>query len=630
MKCKRCGFDNPDYLEYCQNCTAPLDKKDEGEGEPSWGFVKAPKWAKPEFSADTVSDSDVPADYVASGKAAAGSAAAAAAAAASDKRNAKQAADRIEEAVTEAPREALDRELDELDDEFDDDFDDDLEEDYDDAGRKVRHGSGFGLLNRFKKNKRTYDDYDDSEDDFDDEQTEDIDELDDYEDFDEDDYGSYKSGRGGRDLSKLIKILGLVAALAVLAVVIWLIARSASNCSRREPDQQQEGPTYNYETEIEQSVDNPDLYYVTVYAPKGTQLVYETAKGDRYPTEVPDAGYAKFRVPVLALMPNEPVEGSTYNATPRVLVIEEDGSETPVEFADTIPLEIPSLGVTYDNESSDITSADGKVTISGHITYINAELTMNGEPVEIASDGVFKNEYLFEEPGDYTVTVEAKLANYSIERRTFNIKVEETAVTNPDAFIQMPWDYGDTSFAQRVVFTRESIDVRGKVPEGSSVSASCASSNATLTTPTVDADGTFHFTVTMKNAGDYVITLTCTTAQGNKFERDIHVQRQPDYNPYKNEAVAADYAGFSRGDGTKYRIEGEITEILKDGDYYLAKFKMTDGNTIIIEYHPHYGSGRDLHVGDTFTKVYGRSWGPYAQGEEYAGTIRFYVWFIDD
>ena len=64
MKCTRCGFDNPDYLEYCQNCTAPLGAKKGAEGrEPAWGFVKAPTWDDPEFSADTVSDTDVPSDY---------------------------------------------------------------------------------------------------------------------------------------------------------------------------------------------------------------------------------------------------------------------------------------------------------------------------------------------------------------------------------------------------------------------------------------------------------------------------------------------------------------------------------------------------------------------------------------
>ena len=64
MKCERCGFDNPDYLEYCQNCSAPLASKTEGKQGPSWGFVKAPTWADPDFSADTVSEDDVPADFV--------------------------------------------------------------------------------------------------------------------------------------------------------------------------------------------------------------------------------------------------------------------------------------------------------------------------------------------------------------------------------------------------------------------------------------------------------------------------------------------------------------------------------------------------------------------------------------
>ena len=51
MKCTRCGFENPDYLEYCENCSAQLPKKGDPTARPSWGFVKAPTWGEPDFSA---------------------------------------------------------------------------------------------------------------------------------------------------------------------------------------------------------------------------------------------------------------------------------------------------------------------------------------------------------------------------------------------------------------------------------------------------------------------------------------------------------------------------------------------------------------------------------------------------
>ena len=64
MKCPRCGFDNPDYLEYCRNCSAELPANKGENAKPAWGFVKAPKWSEPDFSADSVSEDDIPEDFV--------------------------------------------------------------------------------------------------------------------------------------------------------------------------------------------------------------------------------------------------------------------------------------------------------------------------------------------------------------------------------------------------------------------------------------------------------------------------------------------------------------------------------------------------------------------------------------
>ena len=73
MKCKVCGAYNEDYLEYCENCAAPLTPDEPepapaedsyvastGETPPAWGFVRAPQWPKPEFDANTVSEEDIP------------------------------------------------------------------------------------------------------------------------------------------------------------------------------------------------------------------------------------------------------------------------------------------------------------------------------------------------------------------------------------------------------------------------------------------------------------------------------------------------------------------------------------------------------------------------------------------
>lgn len=37
MKCKVCGAINEDYLEYCENCAAPLKESQAAAGEPASG-----------------------------------------------------------------------------------------------------------------------------------------------------------------------------------------------------------------------------------------------------------------------------------------------------------------------------------------------------------------------------------------------------------------------------------------------------------------------------------------------------------------------------------------------------------------------------------------------------------------
>ncbi|MBQ7092586.1 MAG: zinc ribbon domain-containing protein, partial [Clostridia bacterium] len=62
MICKNCGANNEDFLEYCEKCAAPLR---EGSAPAAGGrsFVSSPKWAKPDFNANTISESDIPSDY---------------------------------------------------------------------------------------------------------------------------------------------------------------------------------------------------------------------------------------------------------------------------------------------------------------------------------------------------------------------------------------------------------------------------------------------------------------------------------------------------------------------------------------------------------------------------------------
>ncbi|MBR0135440.1 MAG: hypothetical protein IJM18_04505, partial [Clostridia bacterium] len=126
---------------------------------------------------------------------------------------------------------------------------------------------------------------------------------------------------------------------------------------------------------------------------------------------------------------------------------------------------------------------------------------------------------------------------------------QDAFTTNPalaaSAIIEFPWEYGDTAFAQRISNFNDTIEVRGRVPAGSALEAACDSSNAVAAMPFVGEDGSFTFNVRMAYAGDYVIHLKCTTGSGQVAERDMHVQRVPNWSTYTSGAYQMNYASFA-------------------------------------------------------------------------------------
>lgn len=655
MKCPRCGYENVDGAVFCAKCAMRLDGEagyGTGFGEsvnPVPNIVAGPKWARPEFSADSVSEDDVPDDFVSEYSAAElkpdrERMRAAEEAAERARRAAEEAEERrIAEAQREADRRAaeengsdfgfFERKPAETEDRFgsdpfaegrraamafedepanrfedeSDDFDDEL--DVRPVRKQEKKGLApfFGGLFKHKEKPRTAPAYDD-----------------DYSD-DDDDYepkrykksgGSFFSNKNTMNIA--IRIAAIVAVLAVLALIIFGIVSLAKSCANRN-----NSPTgTNKVPIIEANPDDQSSYFVTIYAKEGKVLIYETSDGTRKEVTVPSSGFVKFRVPVSSLMPNEPVDGTTYAAKPKVYIKNDDGTETLIDNIEPIMLQIPTINIRFDNADT-IVSEDGKVDISGHVDLIATILTVNGETVEIGQDGAFSHTVRYEETGDYTIEVEGRLAGHQIYRHSFNVTVMKATPTVN--LIELPWQYGDTAYSQRVKNATDTIEVRGRVPAGSTVTASCPGSyNATVSTPIVSADGSFTFNVTMAVAGDYKLLITCTTTDGRVSERYMHVQRAPEYTPYRTGALAMNYASFAYSTSQAYRIVGTVTEIIEEGDYILAKLTTADGKVLIIEYHNHYSTAGTITVGSTYNYIYGR---PLGLNDD--GIPQIYVWFVD-
>lgn len=649
MKCTKCGYENPDNVGFCRNCSEPLGHEEQ-EVKPSWGFVKAPKWADPVFSADTVSEDDVPADFVSEAatirrqheaeRRAAAEAAAEKARLAAEAAAAKRAAEERREQERRAADEmrAAERRADEerrAADEFRAEEDRRAAEARRIAERRAAEARAAEMRAEEERLRaeREKDELKFSsarkpaevpEDDYDYEEDEpekasgivpflsgifkgkgkksgknekyEYQEEDDFDDFeDEYDLPSRSSGKkkGGFDINKAIKIAVVVALVALLALAAVLIATKAKNCAKT--------------SKLPSVEKNPDAdaYYVTIYEKEGRTLIYETADGRRQEATVPGKGYVKFNVPVLSLLPNEPIEGAVYEAKPKVFVKNDDGTEKAIENIESIMLDVPAISVTLDNADT-IVSEDGTAVISGRVDPVS-KVTVNGDQVVVNADGTFSYTVPFEEEGEHNVEIEAQHPGRQIYHHT--VKVNVTAPAQITGLIQLPWEYGDTSYSQRVVFSTTVIELRGKVPAGSTLTAECASTKATITQPTVDSEGNFNMTVNMTVAGDFIVKLTCTDPDGHVEEREAHVQRQPNMAEY---ATAA------------HLISGTITEIIQEGDFYLAKLQRADGSIVIIEYHPHYGSATTLEVGKSFSSMYGREPKANANGE-----LESYIWFIN-
>lgn len=599
MKCNKCGYDNPDYSEYCDNCGAQLGaRQDSGKSNPTWGFVKAPRWPEPDFSADTVSENDVPTEYLGESPAK------------------QQSNDSGTPSDGFAPKDGgSNRRI--PDDSFgkggldDSDIGDDISDNQGEQAARDEKRLHFAPLKKRSDTKRANrsDDYDDDDDDDDDIQTLDGD----------DNQNAGRSRLSSVQLRRLILIVGVIAAAAIIAIIIWaVLAKGGSGGG---------GSGTKGTNTIIVNPDDPTAYFVTVYADEGKTLVYVTSNGTRQEVAVTDRGYVKFNVFIASLMPTEPVDGAVYMATPQVFIKNDDGTETQIPM-DSIALDIPALEITFDGEA-DVTAVDGKTTITGKITQIDAEVTVGGIVVSVNEDGTFAQEITFEEEGVHDVTVEAKLGGYQIARQTYHVTVETPAPPVVSDVIQMPWEYGDATYSQRAVHSALTHEVRGKIPEGYTLTAKCTSTNIrAISTPTVAADGTFRFTVTFDETtdGDFVINLTATAPDGTESTRDVHIQRQPDYQTYvAGAAQGGTYAEMSTDSGRWFRISGTITEIVSTGECIIAKLQLADGNILVLHYYNHYGSAHAVEVGQTYTSIYGRPRGLDENGDPWV-----FVWFWDN
>ena len=374
---------------------------------------------------------------------------------------------------------------------------------------------------------------------------------------------------------------------------------------------------------------NPDSYYITVYAKAGSVLVYEDSTGAQTEQQVPEKGYVTFNVASNRLRPITPIEGESCDIYPSVSLKNADGTLTKLEIP-RITLRVPTLNASFET-AEDITSDNGVIEIKGHVDLTQTDLqnnlpvvTINNETVQPAPDGSFAYTTKLDK-GEYEIVGEIKLGGYMIMRRTFKATVSKQLTASD--IISIPEEV-DT----RVLNVETSIELTGTVPAGAVLQVVPKDAECTVKDqPTVDENGNFRFSVNLPTAAKcYELQLTATLADGTVYTRPFFVERPPVFNEYVPTVWRGDYSEMSKPvhitDLRGFVIEGTVAEITYDDDYLVATFTLNDGHTISIEYHDHYSAARQhpIEAGKQY-KLYG-----FSKGVDESGMLRMYIWFVSD
>ena len=601
MKCKNCGFDNPENSDVCQKCSAPLYDEEadvETEVTDSWGFLKPSRRGHGNEELNEEDISELEKSFWPSSEDDAGIRPV------KSRKKVQDTQDTREHKINIHKNKAVPFSSDEKD--TGSDYNDSYDKDYDndDYNSKDYDNDDY--------NDKNYndDDYDDSYDD------------DDYDD----DYDDEKppricadknknTGRRGSSVKKLDwrKILGLCLIICAVVIIIVVIATSGS-CRK------QDGGSKDAIIMTDEA--NPGNKIIKVFAKRGSVLVYENSAGQQQETTVSKKGYVLFTVPIAALLPNEPIETATYEAFPIIYIKNpENGMLEKMENIGSVTIDVPTLTLTCENPAS-FECENGICTIKGKLGDISAGLFINNEQVAAAQDGSFEKELKFEAPGEYNIIVEARKNGYKTERISLSAVVAEPP--DPGKIVEISED-----FITRASHSAEFIEVKGKVPAGTQIAVRSDDPEFQLKAePTVDAEGNFSFTVNLpRTEKNYTMTIVATLSSGTVIERPFCVQRPPTYSEFVQKCWA-----FSYDDVCKpalfgkqgFEIKGEISEIIEDGDYLKAKLTAAGGETLTIIYYDHYAAASHLEVGQSYV-MYG-----IPQQLNADGTPEVFIWFVND
>jgi len=608
MRCKVCGAYNEDYLEFCENCAAPLEPEaatngptgfsSAGGGDQdkpaAWGFVRSPNWPKPDFDANTVSEQDIPEGYLNRFEPRPAGAAQESVEPTEDKSVTRVQNEPLEE--TPVPRfNAADPShirrntpvcgpvL-------------DSEPDVESALPAVRK--------ELKKPQRA-------------------------ESFSDYGYAGKRKSRKFRG-SKNPVVFYAAAGVLVLLIVVFAIALLTKGSGPIF------GGLFSKSSITKQATITPDTsdptnkqYLITVYAKTGSRLRFTAGSLVREGDDlIVTDGKKSMIVNEDVFMPTEPVDSASLNIYPDIVVIGKDGTEEKVEFLEPIVIEVPSIGLTITSPASPFEAVSPDVTVTGTVDDNTASVFIGDNQFTVDETGGFSGTYSLNAEGQSTITVEARKNGYQIARQTITANYTASTATTGggstggtaqpvSAVTGTPtFDFADDQSRRT---TEATLTVKGTAQSGTALSVT----GVELSNPvTVNSDGTFSFTVKMDEVGLYTATVS-SSLNGSTGTRTIYLERNhADKDAYIEGAHMLDYQYLVDAPNHKqaYELVGKVAEVIQTSPFVIAKITTTDGD-VLFYYYSGIASV-DANDGKTY-EIYGDP-----NGKDANGTPILYAWYI--
>lgn len=624
MKCKVCGTQNPDYMEYCENCAALLDDSAAGpapaaaQGDGAWGFARAPQWPQPDFNANTITEEEIPTEYVRRYEEPTAEPAA---------EPAPVAERQDEELEYQAPRPRTRVSKVTPQPRFEDDAYDD-EDDYEDERPVVKPARRAATAvndNRFYDSDRHK--------------------------------RPAKRRAGSKKRNKTLLFYGAAGLLVIIIAVLLVIFLTrgdndeppAASAAASDTQMQSESEPENVESAqlkpaflgglfskspitkpatIEKDPDGAETaYIVTLYTKSNCS--YRFTAGTLVNEGAINGRSVSLRIPEQVLMPTEPVDGEIFEVTPDIVVINKDGEETRVEFAEPIKISLPTLILTLTNPlETDFSVSVPGLDITGSVDNNTAEVYVNDMQLPVDGSGSFAGTYTLPGVGNQVVNVEARKNGYAIARTTLNVEyATDVAAGGADpSSAGAATDTGTPAFTfaadQARRTTSAALKVAGTLESGATLSVEGVTLNGQVTTNA--SAGTFEFTVDMPEVGLYTAVVSSNNG-GVAGSRTIYLERShADANAYMEGCHALDYQYLKDSPYHKqgYLVSGKVVEVLQSSPFVIARIT-TDSGDIIFHYH-NTAATVEANDGKTY-KVYADPNGRY---EADSNVPVVYAWYI--